>query len=60
MSEITTVRPDNPNLCVFVCVCAAEERLCVSKVLQRVKIEVNERGTKGSSATGEYRKFNLH
>nr|XP_019955647.1 PREDICTED: plasminogen activator inhibitor 1 [Paralichthys olivaceus] len=28
-----------------------EERLCVSKVLQRVKIEVNERGTKGSAAT---------
>ncbi|XP_030635373.1 plasminogen activator inhibitor 1 [Chanos chanos] len=28
-----------------------EEPLCVSKVLQRVKIEVNEDGTKGSSAT---------
>ncbi|KAG7497985.1 hypothetical protein JOB18_046983 [Solea senegalensis] len=28
-----------------------EERLCVSKVLQRVKIEVNERGTKGAAAT---------
>uniref|UniRef100_UPI0037E7668F plasminogen activator inhibitor 1 n=1 Tax=Semicossyphus pulcher TaxID=241346 RepID=UPI0037E7668F len=28
-----------------------DERLCVSKVLQRVKIEVNERGTKGSAAT---------
>ncbi|XP_029522302.1 plasminogen activator inhibitor 1 [Oncorhynchus nerka] len=28
-----------------------EERLCVSKVLQKVKIEVNEKGTKGSSAT---------
>jgi len=30
----------------------AEERLCVSKVLQRVKIEVNEQGTKGAAATG--------
>ncbi|CAJ1086481.1 plasminogen activator inhibitor 1 [Xyrichtys novacula] len=29
----------------------ADERLCVSKVLQRVKIEVDERGTRGSSAT---------
>ncbi|XP_062850236.1 plasminogen activator inhibitor 1 [Trichomycterus rosablanca] len=29
-----------------------EEALCVSKVLQRVKIEVNEKGTQGSSATG--------
>lgn len=28
-----------------------EETLCVSKVLQRVKLEVNEEGTKGSSAT---------
>ncbi|XP_031687964.1 plasminogen activator inhibitor 1 [Oncorhynchus kisutch] len=28
-----------------------EERLCVSKILQKVKIEVNEKGTKGSSAT---------
>ncbi|XP_041635977.1 plasminogen activator inhibitor 1 [Cheilinus undulatus] len=28
-----------------------DERLCVSKVLQKVKLEVNERGTKGSSAT---------
>lgn len=28
-----------------------DERLCVSKVLQRVKIEVNEQGTKGASAT---------
>ncbi|XP_051562625.1 plasminogen activator inhibitor 1-like [Myxocyprinus asiaticus] len=28
-----------------------EEPLCVSKVLHRVKIEVNEEGTKGSSAT---------
>lgn len=28
-----------------------DERLCISKVLQRVKIEVNERGTKGASAT---------
>ncbi|XP_018526623.1 plasminogen activator inhibitor 1 [Lates calcarifer] len=28
-----------------------DERLCVSKVLQRVKIEVNERGTKGAAAT---------
>ncbi|KAF7209031.1 plasminogen activator inhibitor 1 [Nothobranchius furzeri] len=27
------------------------ERLCVSKVLQRVKIEVNEQGTNGASAT---------
>lgn len=30
-----------------------DERLCVSKVLQRVKIEVNEQGTKGASATGK-------
>ncbi|MED6242897.1 hypothetical protein ATANTOWER_011456 [Ataeniobius toweri] len=29
----------------------SDERLCVSKVLQRVKIEVDERGTKGASAT---------
>ncbi|KAG7224539.1 hypothetical protein INR49_014979 [Caranx melampygus] len=29
----------------------AMPRLCISKVLQRVKIEVNERGTKGASAT---------
>lgn len=29
-----------------------EERLCVSKVLQKVKIEVNEDGTTGSAATG--------
>ncbi|XP_071334211.1 plasminogen activator inhibitor 1 [Trachinotus anak] len=28
-----------------------DERLCVSKVLQRVKIEVNEKGTKGAAAT---------
>uniref|UniRef100_A0A668A5L9 Plasminogen activator inhibitor 1 n=1 Tax=Myripristis murdjan TaxID=586833 RepID=A0A668A5L9_9TELE len=28
-----------------------DERLCVSKVLQRVKIEVNEEGTKGAAAT---------
>ncbi|XP_051505529.1 plasminogen activator inhibitor 1-like [Myxocyprinus asiaticus] len=28
-----------------------EEPLCVSKILHRVKIEVNEEGTKGSSAT---------
>ncbi|XP_022608011.1 plasminogen activator inhibitor 1 [Seriola dumerili] len=28
-----------------------DERLCVSKVLQRVKIEVNERGTEGAAAT---------
>ncbi|TNN41389.1 Plasminogen activator inhibitor 1 [Liparis tanakae] len=28
-----------------------DERLCVSKVLQRVKIEVNEHGTKGAAAT---------
>ncbi|RXN21590.1 plasminogen activator inhibitor 1 [Labeo rohita] len=28
-----------------------EEPLCVSKVLQKVKLEVNEEGTKGSSAT---------
>nr|XP_046236884.1 plasminogen activator inhibitor 1 [Scatophagus argus] len=28
-----------------------EERLCVSKVIQRIKIEVNERGTKGAAAT---------
>lgn len=31
---------------------SAEEPLYVSKVLQRVKIEVNEEGTKGSSAGG--------
>ncbi|XP_041840796.1 plasminogen activator inhibitor 1 [Melanotaenia boesemani] len=29
----------------------SDERLCVSKVLQRVKIEVDEQGTKGASAT---------
>ncbi|XP_042368485.1 plasminogen activator inhibitor 1 [Plectropomus leopardus] len=29
----------------------SDERLCVSKVLQRVKIEVNERGTKGAAAS---------
>ncbi|XP_057712283.1 plasminogen activator inhibitor 1 [Corythoichthys intestinalis] len=28
-----------------------DERLCVSKVLQTVKFEVNERGTKGAAAT---------
>ncbi|XP_067307525.1 plasminogen activator inhibitor 1 [Pseudorasbora parva] len=28
-----------------------EEPLCISKVLQKVKLEVNEEGTKGSSAT---------
>lgn len=32
----------------------AEEPLYVSKVLQRVKIEVNEEGTKGSSAGGTH------
>lgn len=31
---------------------SAEEPLYVSKVLQRVKVEVNEEGTKGSSAGG--------
>lgn len=31
---------------------AADERLCVSKVMQKVKIEVNEQGTKGAAATG--------
>ncbi|XP_040886689.1 plasminogen activator inhibitor 1 [Toxotes jaculatrix] len=30
---------------------STDERLCVSKVLQRVKIEVNERGTEGAAAT---------
>ncbi|XP_070785824.1 plasminogen activator inhibitor 1 [Enoplosus armatus] len=30
---------------------STDERLCVSKILQRVKIEVNERGTKGAAAT---------
>ncbi|XP_038144069.1 plasminogen activator inhibitor 1, partial [Cyprinodon tularosa] len=29
----------------------SDERLCVSKVLQKVKMEVNERGTEGASAT---------
>lgn len=29
----------------------SDERLCVSKFLQKVKIEVNERGTKGAAAT---------
>ncbi|XP_008301620.1 plasminogen activator inhibitor 1 isoform X2 [Stegastes partitus] len=29
----------------------SEERLCVSKILQRVKIEVNEEGTKGAAAS---------
>ncbi|KAM4565286.1 plasminogen activator inhibitor 1 isoform 1-T1 [Fundulus diaphanus] len=28
-----------------------DERLCISKLLQKVKIEVNESGTKGASAT---------
>ncbi|TMS02441.1 plasminogen activator inhibitor 1 [Larimichthys crocea] len=28
-----------------------DERLCVSRVLQKVKIEVNEQGTKGAAAT---------
>lgn len=37
---------------VFFLAHLAEEPLCVSKVLQRVKMEVNEEGTKGSSATG--------
>ena len=37
------------NVALFVS--TAEERLCVSKVLQRVKIEVNEEGTKGAAAT---------
>lgn len=32
---------------------AADERLCVSKVMQKVKIEVNEQGTKGAAATGK-------
>lgn len=31
---------------------SAEEPLYVSKILQRVKIEVNEEGTKASSAGG--------
>lgn len=31
---------------------SAEEPLHVSKILQRVKFEVNEEGTKGSSAGG--------
>lgn len=39
---------------IFLCVFypAADERLCVSKVMQKVKIEVNEQGTKGAAATG--------
>ncbi|KAK2852105.1 hypothetical protein Q5P01_008381 [Channa striata] len=30
---------------------STDERLCVSKALQRVKIDVNEQGTKGAAAT---------
>lgn len=29
-----------------------DQRLCVSKVLQKLKIEVNEEGTKGAASTG--------
>ena len=32
---------------------SAEERLSVSAVLQRVKIEVNEEGTKAAAASGK-------
>lgn len=40
------------NICVWFYP-AADERLCVSKVMQKVKIEVNEQGTKGAAATGK-------
>lgn len=39
---------------VFFCVFfpLVDQRLCVSKVLQKLKIEVNEEGTKGAASTG--------
>lgn len=33
---------------------SADEQLCVSKIMQKIKIEVNEEGTKGAAATGEF------
>lgn len=36
----------------FVFLPLVDQRLCVSKVLQKLKIEVNEEGTKGAASTG--------
>lgn len=33
---------------------SAEEQLCVSKIMQKIKIEVNEHGTKAAAATGMF------
>lgn len=38
--------------CFFVFLPLVDQRLCVSKVLQKLKIEVNEEGTKGAASTG--------
>lgn len=38
--------------CFFVFLPQVDQRLCVSKVLQKLKIEVNEEGTKGAASTG--------
>lgn len=39
-------------LVFFVFFPLVDQRLCVSKVLQKLKIEVNEEGTKGAASTG--------
>lgn len=35
---------------------SADEPLCVSKIMQKIKIEVNEHGTKAAAATGRFNK----
>lgn len=32
---------------------SGDEQLCVSKIMQKIKIEVNEQGTKAAAASGK-------